>query len=463
MAKKREGSRRRKSWRAANRGTAFKTTPSGGLFLEFQPWRVLALRPSPPMAWEKRKSSGRWYGRREAELDVAALLRDVRQEELILEGLPRESLLVDERPNNAPFFARRRRNFRAFLEDVPVSVQDVIADGWVGETWPLLRLLCRSPEALDLYHSGAPHLSWALSMAHALPDAPKDTVAFARRWSRRSRKRVMARLGFEAPRSAARILERVPRHHLDKELLFQLRSALTEACGRKLLAHAQRPTLGLVLVARGDLHPHIAPSLHRELEELDDPDAGWAFVRELRHTLRQAEELQLRGRPRFSSLAHLRLVHDELSERARLTLGTRGWDTTPLPPAPAELTPDEERLACPLTTGAELVAEGIEMRHCLGTLEQHHILARRGRFYAWRVAGPERGTLALVRTGDRWRLYDVRGYANGPASAPMRLLADRLLRRANEGIEGVEGDAPDGDAGYAAPNPGDFYDDDLPF
>lgn len=414
-----------KRWRKTGRGSAFKETDKGVLFLEFRPHRVLALRPDPARAWEKQRSLPIWRGTRSVDLDVAELAREVRFEEKV------ERLQLTGPVNGCnmqPFHRRRRSNFRKFLEHVPSEVEQLLTDRWVGETWSWLRLLLTSEHAREMAASSDANLAFAYAQAHGfVANAPRDTLAFARRWLRRPRKEAIGRLGFPATKSALKILRKLERRHVSAHVLTQLRDSMLHEPLRKTLAHSPTITMSLLHALSLRALPHMEGSLIDELRA-DRHNQLWQVGRLLLDTLELGEVLYPGRFLRFGSAADVRFVHDRLVKKARaLKLGSG----LPFPPPPAELTEEEQAWVEPLADSAALTQEGKTMHHCLGTLPGHHHLALRGRFYAWRILGPERLTVALQRPHDRWELYDLAGAFNAPPSDAMVAWADSLVARAN--------------------------------
>lgn len=63
----------------------------------------------------------------------------------------------------------------------------------------------------------------------------------------------------------------------------------------------------------------------------------------------------------------------------------------------------------PLTSWAELLDEGQEMHHCVGSYGKD---VAQGYVFIYKVLHPQRLTLALAPRGDSWRIKEVRGYCN---------------------------------------------------
>lgn len=419
-------------WREPNRGTAIKETERGLTYLEFSSWRITALRPSPAAAWVKQEGEGRWRGTAMPDISLGELIRQIRAERSLLNGASRADLPPDERPPARPYETRRRQSFARFLEHVPGEVQDELAERYPRRDWQLFRLLLASPEAREACALGDRALVFALTEARWLLRWPAlNRVAFARRWLRHPRRKALARLGFPDRPLSVTVLRKLLLAHADGEVLWALRRALCFDECQKVLAHIPRVNAAVALLVQPELLERISPKLLESQALLEDRWEAVNAHRLLEDTLQLEAQLDVGKRPRFSSLEALRERHDELAAIARQ--GALACDI-PFPPPPVQLNEDEQRWILPLSNGRELVNEGMSMRHCLGSLEEHHRLAREGRFYAWALLGEDRATVALERHGDRWVLHDARGPANMQPSEEVMRWARGLLRRANASV-----------------------------
>jgi hypothetical protein len=438
------------AWRPANRGTALKETSKGLLYLEFSPGSVVGLRPTPAQAWNKREHRPTWRGTAFPSVHLGALIRHIRAERSINDGLSRKALPVKDRPPVRPYETRRRQNFARFLSEVPPAVEAELAHRYPSTDWPLFRLLLASPRAMETCHAGDRALVYSLTIARQFDHtASRRMLPFAETWLKKPRRQALARLGFPDRPLSASVLRKLDLSHADPGVLVALRHGLRHSEVAKALAHLPRINAGAALLVQPRLLPRLTPALLGEVAAIECRWRSGAVATLLSHTMQFEKELDVRSRPHFSSVVALRERHDALSERARLLALS---SEEPFPDPPIELDEDEAEWARPLDHGAALVKEGTTMRHCLGTLREHHSLARQGRFYAWALHGTERATVALIRRKDAWRLYDVRGVANGPVSERLQSWARQLVLRARGW-----------DVQPAEPLYDAHYDDDLPF
>ena len=418
--------------------TAFKDTQKGPTYYDFTPGRIVVMRAAPVQVWQKSASATttRWYSLRDPELDVASLLREVRLEEVLAaETSPGEKLSPLK---TGAYQTRRRLNFRRFLEHIPPEVKDLLADGWSVDTWAYLRLLMTSPLARELAQTkeGATFV-FALSRAHGVqgdeyngrtPAAMKPVGRWISARLRERRKTALARLGFPEAPSTLAVMSKIPRASLGTHSLRLLKAALTHPETAKRCFHAQRLSSTLLSVLRPELLMHLSPALLAALEQADDADGRLTgFSRMVLDAVQMAAEQDVHTRV-FSSVSQVRVVHDELAERAR---NNGRIICGPLPALPIELRSLELGSVVYLSSSEAMTREGQMMRHCLGSLRDHHLLAQHGRFFAFALMEPVRASLAIWRPrGARgWRTYDLKGPMNSPPCEEHGALARSLLSR----------------------------------
>jgi len=117
----------------------------------------------------------------------------------------------------------------------------------------------------------------------------------------------------------------------------------------------------------------------------------------------------------------LQVLHDRLVERRNRLLRARGGERRrllveqyqeefgdfPPPPFPGN------DVVVPLDSWEALVDEGEVMRHCVSGYG--NVVGQRAVFI-YQVLKPQRLTMALMKTGDRWLVSEVRGVCNSAAS-----------------------------------------------
>ena len=410
-------------WKALS--SAFKHTDLGPTWYDFNAYRVLIFRPAPMRVLRVSRGDRVAVGTREPDVDVAALIREVRTAERIARGeLPADTL----KPGT--YHQRRRATFALLLEHVHPDAQRLVADGWSGTTWPYLRLLHCSARARDI--AGTPQgaaFANALAQSYTLTEGPQPSHwRKVERLLAMKRKHAMAALGFPAAPSSAALLDKIPRNALHRTTLLLLRDALAHPELGKRCFHAKRLTLPFLRMLTPAFLPHVGGSLLDDIALASDNyrPANHA-AEDLRDVIAMAaQEGATLGT--VTSLDQLRFMHAfyvmRAQEQKALRLG-------PLPPLPIALFEHERAWITPLLSFERLRQEGKLMHHCLGTLLIQTNAAADGRFYAFALHGDERATLAVWRPSSEspWRLYDVRGPHNEPVSEELQQLAQHFVGR----------------------------------
>lgn len=418
------------------RRSAFKHTSKGALFLQFDRFHVLAVRPWPPRAW-KRPVDGRepWKGVCDLSFELNAALREVRTAESIAKGeLALERLPPWQRPPRRASARIRRDNLARFFAEMNPLARSVISLDWGSGTWRLYCLLCTSQEARELCSSDeGMRVAWALAQVRWLlwEKAPKRPLAFGRRWVRKKRRDILGRLGFPPTNASLKALCKVPLAHLNIGSAQSLRDVLNHDDARARAQHLPELTRGVLeLLREAALRPLVDHAFLLELAALGlhAPDDEPRVLALLRDTARLAEQLQ-RQLKVFSSVSELQEKHDQLASWAAKLVQATG---APFPPLPIALTAQDLQALTPLTHGVALLEEGRKMGHCLGSLDWQHTMAHAGTMVAFAVHQPARLTLALQQGADgTWRILDFAAPHNQPPPREAHALAHQLLARFN--------------------------------
>lgn len=428
------------------RRSAFKLTDKGALYLQFDRYHVLAVRPSPPRVWKKPiDGSDKWKGASHLPFELNAALREINTANAIAAGeLALESLAPWQRPPTRTSARIRRDNLARFFAQLDPFVRSVVARDWGQGTWPLYCLLYSSPEAREMCTSDdGIRVAWALAQARWLPmdpwdqgghaghggHAPKRPLAFARRWAKKKRRDILGRLGFPASNASVKALAKVPLPHLTLATAHALREVLNHEPSRERAQHLPELTRGVLEVLReAALRPLVDHAFLLELAAYGShaPDDEQRVLARLRDTARLAAQLN-RKLKLFSTVTDLSTRHDELVAWAtKLVQAT----SAPFPPLPIALTPHDLQVLRPLKNGVELLEEGRQMGHCLGSLDWQQHMAHAGKLIAFSVHWPTRLTLALERGGDgTWFVHDLAGPHNAaPPHQAYRWVQDLLAR-----------------------------------
>jgi hypothetical protein len=136
--------------------------------------------------------------------------------------------------------------------------------------------------------------------------------------------------------------------------------------------------------------------------------------------------LRIPSHTRFRNLAEVQQAHDHLVQQL-VEIGINPPNT----PVPGRITDLTESLAfpfpsppvpgssniLPLIRPIELLQEGREMHHCVGSYIPQ---VQEGSTYIYRVLAPERATLALQRYDNSWSLGQIYGPFNEPVQPSTR-------------------------------------------
>jgi len=421
--------------RFVNAACGFDEDDRGGCFWHLQHGHAHRLRARPASLLRKSCHARVWRGSLHLPFELSLALQELQADDDVAAGRATlASFSLDCRPVRRPYRARRRQALRRFFADVPQAVQQALR-GFTQGSYPLFRLLMSCPAALDLMASddGAA-LAWCLANAHELRPriddvAEPDLLRRARAQTRSRRRDALAFVGLPTTKAALHALSKVPRAALDAERVHDVIRVLSSPV---LSARARHlPVWNHVLdLLTDELHAHVDDAFLLAVAAEPAARRRWPtpVAHELRETLQMLQGCGLPA-PVFHSPTQLRTVHDDALRRTRPLRA--GFSTAPFPPCPVALTERELRFATPLVDGAQLVREGRQMHHCLGSASSHHLLARTGRFFAFALTKPARLTLAVVWSegAQRWRIYDLRGPANGLAPDTVHAFVDDVLDR----------------------------------
>jgi hypothetical protein len=140
----------------------------------------------------------------------------------------------------------------------------------------------------------------------------------------------------------------------------------------------------------------------------------------LEDAIQMRERLNREGRP-FRSLAEVKRCHNRLA--ANVNYGENGRNCWVLdlygsdclvldlqfPPPPI---PGTERILA-LDSPDLLIDEGRKQRHCVAIKAEE---VASGQMYVYRILGPERATLSIIRTGAGWEFGELCGPGNRPVA-----------------------------------------------
>jgi len=333
---------------------------------------------------------------------------------------PQLRLALEKRSTISPESQKLRAAHRWF-ETIPGPIRSLAASVPCRQ-WDLLQLLGLTGGAgEDLCRSNLP-LAFMLATSWAFRAKPPTIreVHAAVSWKQR---RIAHWLGFPDRESVVHLIRKLSGRELEVGLALQLRMLVESEAVRAAFAPLPRLTSFLLRMLHDPEDAALlSPALLREvIGSSSHVGRSWSLLPDAVHMLRTAHQYDVAAPPCIRSIRHAQALHEELGEvlRARDTT-TEGV----LPPPPRR---GIEGVIEPIRTPAELVREGQEMRHCVGS----YLDRVRAREYAvYRVLQPERATFALRCWNGRWELEQVRGFANARVSESVRnVLRQWLLSR----------------------------------
>ena len=424
--------------------------PETGKLFIFDDHSVSVLRGWPVMrAWKKTcVKHPNWTGFRPSLSQLEAELRDsgdkMEAYRRIIEAgqleLPLEFRYRDEAN---PY---RSELSRWYFETTPREVRDLLRPFW-NSRWALMTLLVigGSPAA-DLLKS-CPALAFMLAnnrVFHA-PAVSQPRRAI-RTWlsSGKTRRQLLAWLGFPASTGLARLLAKVPAQDLSIGLLLKLRTLLADPRSGKLLRHqpiidrallaffepGMREILTAKLLAelRNDLLENvIAECFVNTMPELvarerERPRRQWQKEAQpawqlLRDTARMfGERHPDRPMPQICDLAALRRFHDRLAEEFTAERFGKLKFTPPVP-GNADIVP---------LTGYDMLLEEGRLQHNCAASYCEEVAA--GRSFLYRVLSPERCTLELALRKGKWEVVQLLAACNRPPQEETKIAVAKWLK-----------------------------------
>jgi hypothetical protein len=311
-----------------------------------------------------------------------------------------------------------RRIQSSYFDAIPEEVRNELLR-YKNRQWHLFCLFARCPGALDLSRS-SPALCYALASNWVFhKPAVSWPMRAARGLAAKRQKHMLAWMGFPGTESARRIMAKVDPSALEIKRLLQFRRALADTEIAKWLSHLEHINLSVMeMVAWRDYRPFISPRLLTEVsrEEAESRRRASA-IRTFADTLHMAREMPEVACPRpFRSLRQLEAVHDDLArqtehrwQRVGLTCHDGQGGPLSFPKPPYAGTGHIQ----PILTSEDLHEEGRVMGHCVGIYD--HRVAR-GQCFVYRVTGPVRATMEIVRSVDHgWMSGQLMLARNRPA------------------------------------------------
>lgn len=298
--------------------------------------------------------------------------------------------------------AQARNGLLAYFSTIPHQMVRLVAP-FSERQWHLLSLLARCPGAKDLLVSN-PALAYALASNWVFHRPAVQRPLRAARALLGKKQRTLAEwLGFPGTEAAVRVLRKIEPNACLMGALLRLRNRMQDPATLRQLSHfppLDAASLGMFL------HPSTAPWVTapfleqaRAAEQTHDCAGDLADVIEMRQFLGVPQPPR-----RLTSIAQLRILHNDLVERMRRSR----QHPTGGPPFPPPPIPGTENLV-PITTANDLLEEGRFQHNCVGAYAGR---IRRGHCYIYRLLAPERATVEIVLRKNGWRLGEVAAREN---------------------------------------------------
>ena len=413
--------------------------PETGKLFVFDDHSVSVLRGWPVMrAWKKTcVKHPTWIGFRPSLSRLESELRDSgdKMEEyrrIIEAGQLELPLGFRYRDEAEPY---RSEISRWYFGTTPREVRDLLRPIW-NSRWALMTFLAvGGTPAADLLKS-CPALAFMLAnnrVFHTpVVSQPRRAI---RTWlgPGKTRRQLLAWLGFPASTGLVRLLAKVPAQDLSVGLLLKLRTLLADPCGGKILRH--QPVIDRALLAFFDpgmremLTAKLLSELRaRLLEDLPRPagrasDAAlWKKTEQpvwilMRDTARMyGERHPDRPMPQVRDLSALCRLHDRLA--GELT-GERFGKLTFTPPLPGNET------VVPITDLAMLIEEGRIQHNCAASYCE---AVADGRSFLYRVLAPERCTLEIAPRKGKWEAVQLLAACNRPPKEETKKAVAKWLK-----------------------------------
>lgn len=333
----------------------------------------------------------------------------------------------------------RQREFAVaaweFSKAIPVEVRRAVR-AFQESQFELLQAFGTVPYAMQLAASN-PALLYALVRNDRFTEAPvSDRLRFARGWILRRQKVLSARLGFPegAAGSSVPVLGKIPTGDIRVHRMRWLRQMLHEPELHKILHFA--PAIDTTIIGfMWDMRELMNPTLLNRLVQNYDREK----MRDLRMLGRDVVRMWgLLGRPwpprkKVCGLNAFAELHDECWRTIRRRVECEGLQVL----LPEKLPPGTPYIKL-LNSTREIMEEGEEMRHCVASYVPS-MTSGKAMIVLYRVLWPERATLRLGMTGDRWHVAELRGYRNRQVSDETLEYVESWLAHVQEPGEAITG------------------------
>ena len=319
------------------------------------------------------------------------------------------------------------------METIPKYVRDLVTR-FNDRHWQLLSMIARCGKpAVELLRSN-PALGYMLANNWVFhKPAVKKPIRAIRGKLKRKQKQILKWLGFPGTNTMRRILEKIPHYLINIQNLLYLRDAFrdTPEC-IKMLSYVPRINTQIFkIVSYRNLFEAVTPKLFREVSCMRPARKRYGVYYHLRDTVRIRDRIARYGEGvidlKLQSAKHIYRIHDELVQQHNLLVRTREMPDVAL--AENDLRNLDGHIEA-IRTSKELMKEGDEMHHCVGSYVESAIVNRR--FAYFRVLAPERCTLEVSKNTRNWEINQIHTSGNGIPTEQTIDLVKRWLKSQND-------------------------------
>jgi hypothetical protein len=399
----------------------------------FEHQSLLVMRMWPDMlAWRRTKTKPWAATRRYADERIAGDL--LKPGEIERYALFRTKLGGPLRWDDC--FDRRKLDFAALLpayQSIPDRERG-IASKFCDRRWHVLALMARCPGAADLMEANAA-LGYMLANSWVLKSAtPTQPMRAARAVLGKSQTDILSWLDLPGTERVRRILQKIEPQALQGRTLPLLQRALWRPELQDMLAHLPRISADVLRFVQDQdsvsrLTPRFLAEVASQSTRHPESDEGGVHrpVGLWIDAIRMARHIGSPSVKVLRSVGQLRRWHDEVVRDYNRALAARDTrddfpeiESQPLcneafcyGSAPFGGTADIR----PIQTFGELLAEGLEMQHCVAS---YHWAVAAGDYFVYRVERPMRGTLGIIRKRGIWTVDQLVGPRNRRVPASIR-------------------------------------------
>lgn len=279
--------------------------------------------------------------------------------------------------------------------------------------WHVLSASSRC-KGFDTFLISNPGLAFALASSWCFSGLPsKRAMTAIRSKLKVPRHLICGFLGFPSSRSMVAILSRVRHESLSVRTLLMLRTMSHRADAMKMLRHLAVINR-LAVEALVLLGSRCTFNLLRDFSETKNSIPCLAAMFLVRKNLKDSCPIK--------SLDHLMKLAQKIRDLDRHKEEQK-WAALQFPPPPF-LTPHH---IIPIQSARSLVAEGIEMNHCIA---DYAACIAEGTAYAFKVTAPQRATLLVEHGQQGWQLKELRARFNAEVASEAQLEVSCSIRDA---------------------------------